>query len=117
MGRRNKAQEKATLRDYVLYTDEGHIEVDTPEWFDWLETNNKFYISAIQGRPVGISLRVEVRNGTRYWYAYKRVVGTLHKRFVGQRPKWDDIRSLLERMVGTDFFKFKTPMPRFDNWK
>lgn len=31
-----------------------------------------------------MTLRSEQRCGTKYWYAYRRVFGKLHKRFVGQ---------------------------------
>jgi len=117
MGHSNKTQEKATLRDYILYVPQGHIEVDTQAWFSWLENNDAFYISAVQGRKVEISVRVEIRRGKRHWYAYKRVLGTLHKRYVGQRPNWESIRDLLRRMVGTDFYQYKTPMPRFADYK
>jgi hypothetical protein len=30
------------------------------------------------------TMRREVRNGRGYWYAYRRVLGKLHKRFMGQ---------------------------------
>jgi len=33
---------------------------------------------------VQMTLRREVRSGRGYWYAYRRVLGKLHKRFVGQ---------------------------------
>lgn len=117
MGKRNKTQDKATLREYTLYTDQGHIHVDTPEWFAWLENNKAFYISVIHQLKCEVSVRVEVRHGTRHWYAYKRVHGTLYKRYVGQRPKFKDIKAMLRKMVGTDFFMPVAPMPRFADWK
>jgi hypothetical protein len=33
---------------------------------------------------VQMTLRREVRSGKGYWYAYRRVLGKLHKRYVGQ---------------------------------
>lgn len=33
---------------------------------------------------VQMTLRREIRSGRGYWYAYRRVLGKLHKRYVGQ---------------------------------
>lgn len=30
-----------------------------------------------------MTLRAEMRSGTKHWYAYRRVLGTLYKRYVG----------------------------------
>lgn len=117
MGHSNKTQKNATLREYTLYTRQGHIAIDTPEWNAWIDTNKAFYISYIHQLKCEVSVRVEVRNGTRHWYAYKRVQGVLYKRYVGQRPSFQNIKDMLRKMVGTDFFIPKLPLPRFDSFK
>jgi len=117
MGYSNKTSRKATLREEILYIEQGHIEVDTQAWFSWLETNKAFYISHIFNKKCEVSVRVEVRNGTRHWYAYKRVQGTLYKRYVGQRPMFSDIVAMLRKMIGTDMYIPKQPTLRFDSFR
>lgn len=117
MGHSNKTQQNATLREYTLYTKQGHIRIDEPEWFAWLDQNKAFYISYIHQLKCEVSVRAEIRSGTKHWYAYKRVQGTLYKRYVGQKPTFQDIKAMLRKMVGTDFFAPIAPMPRFDNFR
>jgi len=39
-----------------------------------------------------LTLRKEVRSGNSHWYAYRRVLGKLHKRYVGSSEKVTQIR-------------------------
>jgi len=41
---------------------------------------------------VEMTLRKEMRAGTAHWYAYRRVLGTLYKRYVGQSDKLTERR-------------------------
>jgi hypothetical protein len=43
---------------------------------------------------VQMTLRREVRSGRGYWYAYRRVLGKLHKRYVGQDEELTEKRLL-----------------------
>lgn len=51
----------------------------------WMETSWIDYDSKIRAEiNMQMTLRKEVRSGRNYWYAYRRVLGKLHKKFVGQ---------------------------------
>ena len=67
--------------------------VDSLAWFVWLETATTFrYISSQHhdwhrgyGPPFApVSFRKEQRRRGWLWYAYRRVYGVLHKRYVGK---------------------------------
>lgn len=47
------------------------------EWIDW-DSKIKTEIN------VEMTMRREVRSGRGYWYAYRRVFGKLHKKYMGQ---------------------------------
>lgn len=51
----------------------------------WIETAWVTYDAKVKSEiNVQMTLRREVRSGRGYWYAYRRVLGKLHKRYVGQ---------------------------------
>jgi len=67
--------------------------LDSPAWFVWLETAAAFRYFSEQRQNVfrghgplyaPVSFRKERRRQGGLWYAYRRVHGVLHKRYVGQ---------------------------------
>ncbi|MDF5726617.1 MAG: hypothetical protein PUP92_00920 [Rhizonema sp. PD38] len=57
------------------------IQVDTPEFQDWLHNNDSFRVEALEN---SYRARKESYTGVPYWYAIKKVAGKLHKRFIGK---------------------------------
>ena len=84
------------IRDQQLfcYPDPAPVcTVDSSAWFAWLETATAFrYFSAqrcnmFHGHGplfAPVSFRKERRRQGWLWYAYRRVYGVLHKRYVGK---------------------------------
>jgi hypothetical protein len=70
-----------TENSTYLTTEDGQISLESPDFLQWLEINSSFRFEAgensFRGRkdklPTGI-----------YWYAYKKVSGKLHKRYIGK---------------------------------
>ncbi len=67
--------------------------VDSTAWFVWLETETAFRYFSTQRRNLfhghgplfaPVSFRKERRRQGWLWYAYRRVHGVLHKRYVGK---------------------------------
>lgn len=67
--------------------------VASPEWFAWLETAASFRYFSGRRRDMHnghgplfapVSLHKERRRRGWLWYGYRRVYGTLHKRYVGR---------------------------------
>jgi hypothetical protein len=59
--------------------------------------------SVIERLDCQMTLRKEIRNGNAFWYAYRRVAGKLHKRYVG-RSSWlteESIYSVAKGMPGS----------------
>jgi len=64
--------------------------------FRWLETDYIGWDAKITTDVnVQMTLRREVKSGRGYWYAYRRVMGKLHKKYVGQDDQIDE-KKLLE---------------------
>lgn len=68
-------------------------QLDTPEWFAWLEADTSFRYYTRQQIPVShgytrsmrpISVRKEKRRQGYLWYAYIRTHGQLYRRYVGK---------------------------------
>lgn len=55
------------------------IEVGFRQWFDWVENAETKSFRVDDGE--GYTARKETANG--YWYAYRKVEGKLHKRYIG----------------------------------
>ena len=55
------------------------IEVGFRQWFEWLENPETKSFRVDDGE--GYTARKETANG--YWYAYRKVEGKLHKRYIG----------------------------------
>lgn len=73
-----------TVKSLYLYTtDEATtgIKLDSAEWFAWLEAGNTFYFDGIFG---GFTARAEKRRQGLSWYAFKKINGKLHKRYIGR---------------------------------
>lgn len=60
------------------------ISLDT-EWYtrEWIDFDSKIE----EAVNMQMTLRREVRSGRGHWYAYRRVLGVLHKRYVGDDDK------------------------------
>ncbi|MEY3255228.1 MAG: hypothetical protein RLZZ29_359 [Cyanobacteriota bacterium] len=80
-----KADHKAIDTDIHLETDNGNlIKIDSDSWFQWLEENASFKFTAGFGGEDSYRARKEVLGGVVYWYAFKKVNGKLHKRYIGK---------------------------------
>ncbi len=80
-----KADHKAIDTDIHLETDNGNlIKIESDSWFQWLEENTSFKFTAGFGGEDSYRARKEVLGGVVYWYAFKKVNGKLHKRYIGK---------------------------------
>ncbi|MFM6529423.1 MAG: hypothetical protein ACKPHW_16915 [Microcystis panniformis] len=80
-----KADHKAIDTDIHLETDNGNlIKIDSDSWFQWLGENASFKFTAGFGGEDSYRARKEVLGGVVYWYAFKKVNGKLHKRYIGK---------------------------------
>lgn len=80
----------------ILEPDEGlTIELESPQWFEWLETQKSFrYCPKSSDSPFTVTREGE------YWYGYRKQLGKLHKRYIGKSEKLttaklEEIASLL----------------------
>lgn len=55
------------------------IQIDTTCWFAWLTENKSFRYESNNHAP--FTVRKEKSD---YWYGYRKVVGKLHKRYIGR---------------------------------
>lgn len=62
------------------------ILLDTPAWFAWLETADRFCFSA-QHHAYRFTARKEIRRGHCYWYAYMKNASKLHNIYLGKSPR------------------------------
>ncbi|MFM6220507.1 MAG: hypothetical protein ACKPDM_09095, partial [Dolichospermum sp.] len=60
------------------------IKIDSDSWFQWLGENASFKFTAGFGGEDSYRARKEVLGGVVYWYAFKKVNGKLHKRYIGK---------------------------------
>jgi hypothetical protein len=68
-----------------LYTDDDFTgtPLGSPAWFAWLATATTFYYQAHYG--ASFTARCEHRQrGDRYWIAYRRYRGRLHRCYLGK---------------------------------
>ncbi|MBI9050155.1 MAG: hypothetical protein JEZ00_12090 [Anaerolineaceae bacterium] len=73
--------EKPTIRGDVLNIGETIIQIDSPSWYEWVNTNNRF---SYKGKNGNYMARKEMRRNNAYWYAFRRVSGKLHKVYMGK---------------------------------
>jgi LuxR family transcriptional regulator, maltose regulon positive regulatory protein len=73
----------AAVRDGLLHTapDDTPVQVGTQSWFAWLREARSFTYSSTVGT---FTAQHEERSGGRFWYAYRRRNGTLHKTYLGR---------------------------------
>jgi hypothetical protein len=87
-----------------------HIQVGSNEWFDWLLQNRKF---SYQGNNGHFYAQAETRRQRKFWYAYRRREGKLHKQYLGKTEELTIER--LERaslfLAGQDLFDQFTTLP------
>lgn len=87
-----QTKSRAHLIGDTLYTPDGMITVGSRAWYVWLQHNTAVYCENVAPEydiKASFTARRETRNGINYWYAYSRVVGKLHKRFIGQSEDFD----------------------------
>ncbi|OBQ38544.1 MAG: hypothetical protein AN485_07505 [Anabaena sp. MDT14b] len=80
-----KLDNSANDQDENLETELGNlVKIDSQAFQNWLEANNSFKFVAGVGGCHSYRARKEALRGVNYWYAVKRVNGTLHKKFIGK---------------------------------
>lgn len=69
-----------------LYTNDTYTGtvVNTPAWFAWLRLGQTFYYETKEG---AFTARCEQRRNGSFWYAFRRLKGHLHKRYLGAGAK------------------------------
>lgn len=90
-----------------LTTADGQISFDNPEFSQWLEANTSFRFEAGEN---SYRARKERLSSGVYWYAYKKVAGKLHKRYIGKTEEVTYIR-LLEIAQGIRQPSVRQPKP------
>lgn len=63
--------------------EKGLIQMDTPEWFDWL-THAKSFCYTGSNPLLRLSVRREKRRHTFYWYGYCKWGRKLHNIYLGK---------------------------------
>lgn len=89
-------QAKPTVRDGVLWVNGGKetavtrsIFLESPQWNDWLTHHKQFTFKGDAGH---FSARKENRQGSDYWYAYRRRNGRLRKAYLGKSDEMTLLR-------------------------
>lgn len=59
------------------------VEVGSEQWFEWLEKNPSFTFESLDS-AANFSARREQRQGSWYWYAYRRKNGKLRSAYLGR---------------------------------
>jgi chromosome segregation ATPase len=84
----------------LVETEGGKVfELDSPKGAKWLESVNSFRYEPTGGNKP-YTVRQETKKGGDYWYAYRKVKGLLHKRYIGATsslsvPKLEEIAEAL----------------------
>ena len=73
-------------RGCLLSPDARPILLDTPAWFAWLETADRFCFSS-QHHAYRFTARKEKRRGHCYWYAYMKNASKLHNIYLGKSER------------------------------
>lgn len=77
-----KELSRVTNRELISATGSQSISVESLEWFEWLADNKSFRF--------GYDLEdgfTALKNSRGYWYAQRRVSGTLHQKCIGKDEK------------------------------
>jgi hypothetical protein len=84
----------------LVETESGKVfELDSPKGTKWLESVKSFRYEP-SGKNKPYTVRQEKKKGGDYWYAYRKVAGKLHKRYIGATsslsiPKLEEIAEAL----------------------
>jgi len=62
------------------------IRLDSPAWFAWLQTADRFCFSS-QHHAYRFTARKEKRRGHFYWYAYMKDDSKLHNTYLGKSER------------------------------
>ena len=75
------------IKEGKLITETGQwIVIDTPEWFQWLQTATSFCYSS--SRSIDrLTARKEKRGHNFYWYGYSKNALKLHNIYLGKSEK------------------------------
>lgn len=112
--RQTKVRYETSVVDGALYFEDARqAAIDTPEFVEiidhptctairvvslksgWYTTEYVTMDSKIKSDvKIEMTLRKETRRGKGYWYAYRRVLGVLHKRYVGMSENVTDANLL-----------------------
>lgn len=89
-----------TVISGTLYTDDSNngIDLDTQRWAAWLDTVKGFYY---QRGEHGFSVQKQAHRNGSFWYAYKRISGKLHKKYVGKaitRARLEEINQAFAKL-------------------
>jgi hypothetical protein len=84
------------VRRKLLHDRDVRIPLDSPAWFAWLQTANRFAYCSHQ-EHVQMTVRKEKRRHTFYWFAYTKWVGKLHNSYIGRSDTLTQAR--LEQVV------------------
>src|SRR5260370_26657301 len=66
---------------FIVAPGAAQVPVGTSAWFDWLQEASSFTFASAGGT---FTARHEDRAGHRFWYAYRRQEGRLHKTYLGR---------------------------------
>jgi LuxR family transcriptional regulator, maltose regulon positive regulatory protein len=87
------------VKSGILYSEDENngLRIDSPEWFAWVKNGATFYF---EDRGLTYTARAEKRRQGLSWYAFKKVGGKLHKRYIGRceglsRERLDDVANAI----------------------
>lgn len=72
---------KSIVNHDTLLFEGTRIQVGSPEWFEWLSWQSKFWY---QGDSGHFTAQCELRRNRPFWYAYRRRSGKLYKHYLGK---------------------------------
>ena len=87
-------------KDGLLTLPDGStIALDSPEWHQWLANNRSFRFETNHGAYTYTARKDAIKSGS-YWYAYRKIKGQLHKRYLNNsnhlnQKRLDEVADLL----------------------
>lgn len=91
---RKSSKNTPTVISGVLYTNDERTGArldHVTEWNGFLEDRESFYYTFGDS---GFSVRGQQHRNNFFWYAYKRINGKLHKKYLGYHPKRADLEAM-----------------------
>ena len=91
---------KTVAKDGSLTLPDGStIALDSPEWHQWLANNRSFRFETNHGAYTYTARKDAIKSGS-YWYAYRKIKGQLHKRYLNNsnhlnQKRLDEVADLL----------------------